>query len=56
MMPNETALKTALELAYKLFPPKPQADPQMDKTFSEKRLAKLEELSKSLKLRKPIKL
>lgn len=56
MMPSETALAKALDIAYKLFPPKPQADPAMDKTYNKKRLEKLEELAKNLKLRKPLKL
>jgi hypothetical protein len=46
----------ALEFAYKLFPPVAQQDPKMQEKFSQKRVDKLNELAKNLKLKKPLKL
>lgn len=56
MMPNESSLIKALEFAYKLFPPVAQQDPKMQEKFSQKRVDKLNELAKNLKLKKPLKL
>lgn len=51
--PHWKVMAKWLELWYKIFPPKPQIDQATIDRFSQKRIDKIRELTKGIKLRKP---